>query len=110
VQNKTLPAGNYSVTRIGPSYDVMAIRDEEGHTVAMFLTESAMLRKEPDKTELIFERIGDEYFLSKIFEEGNNLGVELPKPRAERDLERETATASIQSVEVPAQLAVNSKR
>ncbi|HMG33211.1 MAG TPA: hypothetical protein VKM94_04665 [Blastocatellia bacterium] len=110
VQNKMFPAGKYSLVTLGTTRDVMALRDERGRTVTMFLTESDILTKEPEKTELVFDRIGDEYFLSRIFEEGNTIGVELPKPRAERDLEKTTAMVQVQSVEVLAQVASSSKK
>jgi hypothetical protein len=49
--------------------------------VLIFLTGTAQAAREPKQTELIFDRFGDQYFLSEIFEEGNHVGVELPESR-----------------------------
>jgi len=108
VNNTTVPAGTYTLTRLDSAPNVMLIRDRDGHAAAIFLTRDAVMTKEPRETELIFDRIGDTYFLSKIFEEGNKIGIGLPKPRAERDLEKEASTMRVESVVVHA--ALNAKR
>jgi hypothetical protein len=108
VNNTTVPAGTYTITRLDSAPNVMLIRDQEGHAAAIFLAKDAVVTKEPRETELIFNRIGDTYFLSKIFEEGSKTGVVLPKPRAERDLEKEALTVRVESVSVHA--ALNAKR
>ena len=108
IQNTTVPAGTYTITRLDSAPNVMVIRDQDGHAAALFLARDAVMGKEPRETELIFNRIGDEYFLSKIFEEGNQIGLSLPKPRAERELEKEASTMRVESVVVHA--ALNAKR
>ena len=111
VRNTTLPAGEYSIRRpYAASEGLMEIRSMDGHARMAFLVESAQIGKVPGQTELIFDRVGDKYFLSEIFEEGNNIGVELPKSSDERKLEKEGAAIQIRSVDVPAQNGVNTKR
>lgn len=65
--------------------------------------ETATLEKRPDQTELIFDRVGDQYFLTEMFEAGNSIGVELPKSRAERKLEKEGAVNHIRLSQSPLQ-------
>ena len=103
VKNKTLPAGEYIVKRLDSlSEDVMEISSRDSHERMLVLVGSAESIGTPDKSELIFDRIGDQYFLAEIFERGNNPGVEVPKSRAERKLEEEGAMIQVRSVVVPA--------
>jgi hypothetical protein len=46
------------------------------------------------ESKLVFNRYGDHYFLSQIWEAGDNAGRELMKSREERQLERELAKTS----------------
>src|SRR4030095_807332 len=92
VRNTTMPPGEYTIKRsYALSEGVMEISSVNGQERMFFLVETAYLGKRPDQTELIFDRVGDQYFLSEIFEAGNNTGVELPKSHGERKLEKEGA-------------------
>ncbi len=111
VRDSTLPAGKYTIKRTySANPGVMQIRNADGDEVMLFVVGSAQAAKEPDQTRLIFDRVGDRYFLSEIFEEGNITGVELPKSRAERDLVKEGAITQLHSVAVPAQTGINARR
>ena len=66
--------------------------------------------RQPDQTKLVFDRVGDQYFLSEIFEEGSNVGVELKKSPSERQLEKEGAMSEPNSVSVPGHSGVNARR
>ena len=107
IRDHTLPAGSYTIKRLDSQPGTMEIRDAEGKRVLMFLTGAAQAAKEPTHTELVFDRFGDRYFLSSIFEEGNSAGAEVPKSRAERRLEKEIATVKIR---VPARHGINAMR
>jgi hypothetical protein len=101
VRNTTLPAGNYVIKRSGlPAGQVMEIRTADDRKAVFFMTISAQLPNEPRKSELLFDRVGDRYFLSKIFEVGSRLGVELPRSHQERRLEHEGAMVQVQTVDV----------
>ena len=111
VRDSTLPAGKYTIKRTySANPGVMQIRSADGDEVMLFVVGSAQAAKEPDQTRLIFDRVGDRYFLSEIFEEGNSTGVELPKSRAERDLVKEGAITQLHSVAVPAQTGIYARR
>jgi hypothetical protein len=110
VRHQVLPAGHYTIKRLDDSRPgAMTIRGSDSHEARIFLTGDAQIAKEPRHTELIFDRVGDHYFLSKIFEAGNNYGVEVQKSRAERKLETEGAMLERQSVAVPARVSINAK-
>ena len=101
VGDTTLPAGHYTVKRLKDSNPgVMEILGADDPQPLIFLVQSAQLSDGPEKTELIFDRIGDRYFLSRVFEEGDNLGVELPKSRSERSLKKEGAITQVHTVTI----------
>jgi hypothetical protein len=110
LRHDVLPAGHYIIKRVDDSRPgVMEIRGSDSHKTRIFLTGDAQIAKEPKHTELIFDRVGDQYFLSKIFEVGSTYGVQVPKSRSERKLETEGAVLERQSVAVPAQVSINAK-
>jgi hypothetical protein len=100
VRHTTLPAGHYTIKRLGLTPDVMEIRGADYQRPVIFLVESAQVSNGPKRTELIF---GDQYFLSKVFEEGNSIGVEVPPSRSERRLRKEGAMIQVHSVTVTGQ-------
>jgi hypothetical protein len=105
IDNVTLPAGEYEIKRVNSAYpSVMEISSKEGHRTVIFVVGSAQMNKEPRQTELIFDRVGDQYFLSKIFEAWDSNGVELPKSRSERRLQKEGASVELDSVVVPSRM------
>lgn len=87
---KTLPAGEYEIKRGMPNTpDVLLIRSEDNNRNAIFvMAEEAQAARTPDKTELVFNQVGDTYFLSKIWVAGDDIGRELPTTHAERALEQ----------------------
>jgi hypothetical protein len=111
VRDTTLPAGEYYIKRID-SVDpgVMQISSADGAERLAFLVGSAQSVKRPDQTKLVFDRVGDQYFLSEIFEEGNSAGVELKRPSAELQLEKDGAMSQLHSVVVPAHSGVKAQR
>lgn len=111
VNDTTLPAGKYTIKRLD-SLDpqLMEIRSADGAERRLFLVGSAQMFKLPDQSKLIFHRVGDQYFLSEIFEVGNNYGVELNKSRAERQLEKNGEIGQLDSVAVPARTGITATR
>lgn len=96
VSGKTLPAGNYEIRRINDSPEGLVIRnvgDKRDHV--MFETEAVEARKIPRRSEVVFHRYGDTYFLSEVFSAGQQIGRELPTSRSERRLEYEAARNEI---------------
>jgi hypothetical protein len=110
VGEMSLPAGKYTIKRLDSvSEGVMEIRGADGHKVRVFLTENAQAAREPHQTEIIFDRAGDRLFLSEIFEKGDRFGVEVPKSRAEKRLEKEGVMIQSRSVAVPAQDSIDAR-
>jgi hypothetical protein len=91
--NKTLPAGEYTIDRPNDNEPGLLLIRGVDRKVALFVNaEDIQARHTPEKTELVFNEIGDKYFLSKIWITGDDMGREIPKPRAERELEHAAVT------------------
>ena len=95
VRQNTMPAGHYTIKRFGSNSEVMELIGDDYRHPIIFLTESAQVSNRPKRAELIFDRVGDQYFLSEVFEEGNSVGVAVPKSRVERRLEKEGAMTHV---------------
>ena len=90
VGDTTLPAGNYTIKVLdGDSTHVLELRSVIGHTSVAFETQNTETRgsRVVNKSELVFHRIGDKYFLSQVWMAGIASGSELAKSRMEKKLE-----------------------
>ncbi len=75
--NAKFPAGKYVLKMLDDSnLEVMEIRGADGRHAAVFQVMGTQAETNPPKTELIFNKYGDQYFLSKMFDEGNKDGSE----------------------------------
>jgi hypothetical protein len=100
VRDTQLPAGKYMI-QVADGYDdlkVLEIRSMNGHTGVFFDTENTQANSTPSKSELVFDKIGDKYFLSQVFVEGDASGNQLIKSRAQRKLEDGGLKAERQAV------------
>ena len=87
VGGKTFPAGEYTVGPNRRDYDkVWLVQSLDGHTSALVATIPVQAGDTQEKTKLVFNKYGDQYFLSQIWTAGGNSGRELIMPRQEREL------------------------
>jgi len=89
VGDTKLPAGKYEIKTLDDnSSNVLELRSADGHTSVVFDTQDALTRGEqiPSKTELVFNKVGDQYFLYQIWVAGSAAGNEVPKSRMEKRL------------------------
>jgi hypothetical protein len=87
VGNAKLPAGKYIIHALDDSeLKLMEIRSADGSTSALFEVQPAVAKSVPTKSELIFNKYGDRYFLAELFDEGSTSGSELPKSRYEKKI------------------------
>ena len=92
VSGKTFPAGEYVVRRgIQGPLVVLAIRSEAGKEAAYLATHTVQGGETQQQSKLVFNRYGDQYFLSQAWMWGRSYGDELPRTRRERLLLREIA-------------------
>ena len=88
VRDTALPAGKYTIKVADQENpNVLEIRSADGRTSVLFDTEIKQANRTPGKSELVFNQMGDTYFLSQVFVEGNGTGNQLPKSKMEQRLE-----------------------
>lgn len=62
--DERLPAGIYMIERMSPI--VVRISDDKGHAVVALTNEAYAAPKELGKSQIVFNRYGDTYFLSEM--------------------------------------------
>jgi len=93
VRGKVLPAGNYAITRLTDDPNTLMISNvKDNHDRVVFATEPVEPGNNSSRSEIIFHRYGEDYFLSEVFGGGAQTGRELPPSREERLLKREMAS------------------
>ena len=85
VGNSVLPAGGYTVYTEGPSH-ILRLRSDDFKSSVMIQTNSVEKLKAPSQGMLVFNKYGDEYFLSQVWKPGINTGSELRKVRRELEV------------------------
>lgn len=89
VDDTTLPAGRYFIsTPDSMEPKLLEIHQENGDLGVLFLTEDTPSDRTPNKSELVFNRIGKREFLHQVLEDGVMPGSQLLEPRAEKKLEK----------------------
>ncbi|MBS1791577.1 MAG: hypothetical protein JST85_27960 [Acidobacteria bacterium] len=91
IGSKTLPAGDYEIRRgLSTQPELLLIKGEDHENwkqEMFFLTNMAQASVTPTKTQLVFDHVGDRYFLSKVWMAGENSGREAPISKVERKME-----------------------
>jgi len=91
VGQKPMPAGTYEVKIKGAASDMISIRNIETGESALSITGY----EAPQSTEgkLVFNHVGNEYFLSQVWRESGSQGNRLPISKRERGLTKELLLA-----------------
>jgi len=90
VRGKTLPAGNYEIERVTEDPSGLVLRNVNNkHEHIVFETEPMQGKRIPGHNVLVFNRYGDDYFLSEVVTAGDQTGRELAPSHTERTLRRE---------------------
>ncbi len=92
--NTKLPAGQYRIHVLEDSdLTIMEISSADGSTSALFQVQDTEANSTPAKSELIFNKYGNRYFLAKLFEEGSASGSQVTESRYEKKLSQQTMEA-----------------
>ena len=87
VGKTTLPSGAYEIRSLGDGPDrMLLLRGPDGHSNAIVSANRVESLKESEVTQLVFDRVGDQYFLREIWREGARSGHQLPKSKLESEL------------------------
>jgi len=86
--NSKLPPGKYFIHVLDNSdLNIMEISSADGATSALFEVRGAEANSAPAKSELIFNKYGNRYFLAKLFDEGNPSGSVVLESRYEKGVQ-----------------------
>jgi hypothetical protein len=92
--NAKLPAGQYRIHVLDDSdLSVMEISNADGSASALFQVQDAEANTTPGKSELIFNKYGNRYFLAKLFDAGNSSGSQVLESRYEKRISQQTMEA-----------------
>lgn len=96
VRDKTFPAGEYTIRQTGADTDsefALEIFNDAGKAkTVVFNTFATSEDQTPTTSHLVFDKIGDKYFLSQIFVKGDNEGNQLEQSKMEKNLEKGNVT------------------
>ena len=81
-----LPSGAYSVYPQGGAHEVVHLRSADGKSSVMMLSHRVESLADAARAKLVFNRYGDQYFLSQVWPGNSNAGRELPKTRLEEEV------------------------
>jgi hypothetical protein len=97
VANHTLPAGRYTVTRVGET----SVRISSPHNQGTVVLTHALEGKTPEsKGKMVFHRYGDAYFLSEVWVAANGTGRKVFQSRAEEELSRKRIEMQIALLQI----------
>lgn len=90
VENNVLPAGKYALRPLDflAEPDTILLRSDDDTAVIDFMTTQTSASQMPQETKLVFNKYGDQYFLSQIWVAGHRTGREVPKSGEERQMEK----------------------
>ena len=93
VGTRELPAGKYRIHLDEASLRIMEITSADGSASALFQVQESDVKSAPAQSELIFNKYGDNYFLSKLYDEGNPSGSQVIESRYEKQLSKGAVVA-----------------
>jgi hypothetical protein len=85
-ENRTLPAGEYVISRIGGGMEVMRLAQNDGSGLVTLIPTHLQARVRKDHGRLIFNRYGDRYFLSEVWCADDKVGYRLRRSSAEDEI------------------------
>ena len=72
VENRSVPAGSYSLYLLNP-FNLVRIQSDRGEVVVILHVIPAQNPSASTRSELVFNRIDGEYFLAEVREQGNDI-------------------------------------
>jgi hypothetical protein len=93
VGNKTLPAGQYTVSAL--SQRGLMVRSEDAKSAVIVLTTGLSAKSAKNQPRLEFNRYGSTYFLSKVWRGYGNDGHAMYKSNREREIALNQTSSSV---------------
>jgi len=112
INKTTLPPGDYEIKQDpSPSNNrILRFYSDKGmkfETTAMAIP--ALDNKTPEKTSLMLDRYGSDYYLNKIWVQGKDYGYEFPIPDDVKSRQKETSTVAARYESTPASSATTTE-
>ena len=85
VNQKEMPAGDYTVKLVGLGPRYLVISDERGNLTTA-LPNGVLASRVSKAAKLVFHRYGDRHYLSQVWGQGQDLGHELPQSKREKEI------------------------
>jgi hypothetical protein len=85
---KQLPAGDYTIRRVGDSASALLIRSEDGRGEAIVITSAG--DASPEGARVVFRQHGERFFLASVSVPGAASVREVPESHAEKKFVRES--------------------
>ena len=104
IANRTLPAGEYTVTERNAVGQTIIIRNNTAKTAACAIGRSLPAKSEANKPMLVFHRYGNQYFLAQVVHAGWLDGQELVQTRTERQAMKEQSNRHLAQADAKAEL------
>lgn len=104
VANRTLPAGEYTLTERSGAGQAVIVRNNENHAVVFAMTRSASVKEEANKPMLVFRRYGNQYFLAQVVGGGGTDAQELIQTRAERQAIKDMSNRNLAQADAKPEL------
>jgi hypothetical protein len=101
VGDSIMPAGSYSVDHSRHT-SILLIRSTDGKSSATVMTNATQAKDVRTQDQLVFNRYGDEYFLSQVWRSGYSLGRQLVPTHSERELALAARHKGVESASAPA--------
>ena len=86
VNGKTLPAGEYVISPVGTSNNVLSIYSRDQHAALLAMPIRCQAGEASAKTKLVFNHRGSRYFLKQIWITGYKAGREFPQGALESEM------------------------
>src|SRR3979490_10514 len=83
--NATLPAGEYRVQKLDGNSAVLLIHCWDAKASALVITHAAEAKETQTESKLVFNRYGNRYFLSQVWNAGSIRGRQLPISPREKE-------------------------
>jgi len=92
--NTKLPAGKYLIHALDDAdQTVMEISSADDSISALFEVQVVNADSAPNKSEVVFNKYGDRYFLAELIQEGNPVGSKVVESRYEKRISQAGAVA-----------------
>jgi hypothetical protein len=84
VTSSQMPAGAYEVQQVGDRATLIEARDGEDKVLGIYSNAGP---SKAGETKLVFDKVGDRYFLREIWTSAKGAGLAVPKSKLEKEIQ-----------------------